>query len=70
MGTTSHGECGVIGIVGHRRGSCARSFVKMHRITKCKVNLFVEEFLKLCVSCDEVFSKWAQPHMVSVVSLE
>ena len=25
---------------------------------------------QLCTFCDEVFSKWAQPHMVSVVPLE
>ena len=70
MGTTSHGECGAVGIMGHRSGSRAHSFVKLHRIQQCKVTIFGDEFSKLSVSCDEVFSKWAQPHMVWMVSLE
>ena len=33
VGTTSHGLDGVVGTVGHRRGSPSYSFVEMHRIT-------------------------------------
>ena len=33
VGTTSHGLDGVVGTVGHRRGSPSHSFVEMHRIT-------------------------------------
>ena len=40
MGTTSHGEYGVAGTVGHRGGSRAHSFVEIHRATKYKVNIF------------------------------
>ena len=32
VGATSHGLDGVVGTVGHRRGSPAHSFLKMHRI--------------------------------------
>ena len=70
VGTTSHGLDGVVGTVGHRRGSPSHSFVEMHRITYHNVNIFVGGFLKLCAPCTRVFSKWAQPHMVWMVSLE
>ena len=50
MGTTSHCGNGVVGAVGHRRGSPSHSFVEMHRITQHKVNIFVERFFEIMCS--------------------
>ena len=66
MGTTSRGENGVVGVVGHRRSSTAHSFVKMHSITWCIVDVFAgvsSSSSKLCVYCKRVF-------VGSMVSLE
>ena len=70
VGTISYGLDGAVGAVGHHRGSPSHSFVEMHRITQHNVNIFVGGFSKLCAPCTRVFSKWAQPHMVWMVSLE
>ena len=47
VGTTSHGLEGVVGTVGHRRGSPAHLFVRMHRITKHEVNIFGGDFSEI-----------------------
>ena len=52
VGITSHGLDGVVGTVGHRRGSPG---VEMHRITQHKVNIFVGDFLKLCNGGSHMF---------------
>ena len=50
VGTTSHYLDGVVGTVGHRRGSPSHSFVEMHRIPQHKVNIFVGEFFEFMCS--------------------
>ena len=50
VGTTSHDLDGVVGTVGHRRGSPSHSFVEMHRITQHTVNIFVGVFFEIMCS--------------------
>ena len=50
VGTTSHGLDGVVGTVGHRGGSPAHSFLKMHRITYHNVNIFTGQFFEIMCS--------------------
>ena len=47
VGTTSHGLDGAVGTTWHRRSSPMHSFVRMHRITKHKVNIFVGDVLEI-----------------------
>ena len=50
VGATSHCGNGVVGTVGHRRGSPAHLFSKMHRITQSKVDILVGRFFEIMCS--------------------
>ena len=50
VGATPHCGNGVVGTVGHRRGSPSHLFVEMHRIPHHKVNIFVGEFFEFMCS--------------------
>ena len=63
VGTTLHCGNGVVGTVGHRRGSPAHLFSKMHSITWRNVNIFVGRvFINMCTVSVGVLEVGATSH--------
>ena len=69
MGTTSHDENGVVGILEGPRVATAYSFLKTRHLRGWCCLKF-EAIFKVLVSCKQGFWKCVQPHMARMVSLE